>query len=896
MVLRALPTHAGSGHQPRAPERHGSRAVTAVEALGGDFRRQERRRRLDTLFLASALAALRLVPRRAIRGFESSCVARRRRTSLAVLRLLRLEDGRARHSLHAEPRARVDVLHRRHALAALAPDSLHPDVGNLSLLRLRLLLRVVDAFPVVVSLLSGALRGAREGGRALSLRVRAGAPGARLLLIHRRKLLGGTLTGEDDLLELAERELRGGGGVRSRGGVRRVERGDVRASLESREHRRREARLSRRHGEDALLHGGRVAHANHSHRSLLSEAMRAVHGLLIVGGVPVRICQDDGVCGLKVDTETARARGAQVDEMPPILFVEERRLVPTTRQGSGPVEAEVREPARVAKLLEHVEHHAELGEDEHLVPPRAHPREHLVQRGELTGARDERLYAVSVVMGDRLGRDVLAEQEGMAAHLPELHEEVTQLGHLLVGHGAGVRLVLALLCDAPAVVERLLLRRGVGGGELAEQTRLSLQQRLVPPALLVGQGDAHHRLRLGRENLGEHRLLGATQHQRLQQRPRRPHRRVIPKGGVRVHLHLLRAGRLEDVLKEHGDERAKLLEVVLQRRAGEQQRGVGSDTTHGVRHQAAVVLDALRLIEDEVPEVEPRRQHGLLRGEHFVRGDEDVESALQQHFLLETVTLRLGAVERDGAQGGAPSLRLRDPRGEDGQWTHHEVRPALVSRVAEVLEEREHLQRLAETHVVAEDAAARAGDVLRGEPRHALALILAQTGVEVVPLLRVVHRLLRRLIVLFAHLFFALIVREILQATRFLLGHVRLGEHPGGKLPLAIVQIRAFAGIQGLRQEGDEPVPEAKDERRLSHLHVQTLLLHLRVGRQSRLVIRRVFEALLGRGARDAAVGRAGLATAQRGGGAGGSHHPGSLESANRERGRGVLGAEEHRR
>ena len=146
---------------------------------------------------------------------------------------------------------------------------------------------------------------------------------------------------------------------------------------------------------------------------------------------------------------------------------------------------------------------------------------------------------------------------------------------------------------------------------------------------------------------------------------------------------------------------------------------------------------------------------------------------------------------------------------------------------------------------------------------------------------------------LFAHLFFALIVREILQATRFLLGHVRLGEHPGGKLPLAIVQIRAFAGIQGLRQEGDEPVPEAKDERRLSHLHVQTLLLHLRVGRQSRLVIRRVFEALLGRGARDAAVGRAGLAPTNAAAEPVAAITP--AVDGERERGAGVLGAK-HRR
>ena len=65
--------------------------------------------------------------------------------------------------------------------------------------------------------------------------------------------------------------------------------------------------------------------------------------------------------------------------------------------------------ASLAELLEHVEHHGKLGEDENLVTTRAHAGEHLVERLELARAPDERLGAVAAARaddgpGDRLRR------------------------------------------------------------------------------------------------------------------------------------------------------------------------------------------------------------------------------------------------------------------------------------------------------------------------------------------------------------------------------------------------------------------------------------------------------------------------------------------------------------
>ena len=87
----------------------------------------------------------------------------------------------------------------------------------------------------------------------------------------------------------------------------------------------------------------------------------------------------------------------------------------------------------------------------------------------------------------------------------------------------------------------------------------------------------------------------------------------------------------------------------MKRRAREKQRGRGADASHGVRDERRVVLDALRLVQNQIPKVEPRREHGLLRGEHLVRRHEDVERAVDENLFFEAVTLRLGPVEGDRA-------------------------------------------------------------------------------------------------------------------------------------------------------------------------------------------------------------------------------------------------------
>ena len=71
--------------------------------------------------------------------------------------------------------------------------------------------------------------------------------------------------------------------------------------------------------------------------------------------------------------------------------------------------------ASLAKLLEHVEHHGKLGEDENLVTTRA-CGEHLVERLELARRLDERLDAVAAARADDGLGGVVSEDERVAAH------------------------------------------------------------------------------------------------------------------------------------------------------------------------------------------------------------------------------------------------------------------------------------------------------------------------------------------------------------------------------------------------------------------------------------------------------------------------------------------------
>ena len=245
--------------------------------------------------------------------------------------------------------------------------------------------------------------------------------------------------------------------------------------------------------------------------------------------------------------------------------------------------------------------------------------------------------------------------------------------------------------------------------ELLEQRRLAQQQPLVPEELHLAQRAADRRLELGRHALLD-LLLGAAQHERPEQLRRVRELLVVhlrALGRVELEGRVEGGGGGEEVRVEEVEQRPQLVQVVLQRRAREQQRVREVEAADGLRDLRGVVLDHVALVDDQV--APPRavgelRLHGGRLG-HLERGDDDVDvgRALAERLHEALALLQVARVQLDGAQLRAEALELGHPRGEHRERRDDQVRPADALDELEVGEEGDGLQRLAQAHLVRED-------------------------------------------------------------------------------------------------------------------------------------------------------------------------------------------------
>ena len=119
--------------------------------------------------------------------------------------------------------------------------------------------------------------------------------------------------------------------------------------------------------------------------------------------------------------------------------------------------------------------------------------------------------------------------------------------------------------------------------------------------------------------------------------------------------------------------------------------------------------------------------HRLARG-HLVCCQHHVERAqiCERLTLQQLALLPIRRVKTDDAQRGGPFAELGEPRGEDGEGADDEVRTGDLQLQREYAEEGDRLHRLAQPHVVGEDAV-DAVPVRSEEPVDALHLM----GLEV---------------------------------------------------------------------------------------------------------------------------------------------------------------------
>ncbi|MDQ0648340.1 hypothetical protein QFZ53_002536 [Microbacterium natoriense] len=148
-------------------------------------------------------------------------------------------------------------------------------------------------------------------------------------------------------------------------------------------------------------------------------------------------------------------------------------------------------------------------------------------------------------------------------------------------------------------------------------------------------------------------------------------------------------------------ERPQLGEAVLHRRAGDGIGHVGAERGDRPMQLRLRVLDELRLVEDE-PRPLDRSELLLVETRHGVRAHHDVGRC--RGIRESPGPLATGALDEHDPQAGREPGRFRAPSAEHRGRRQHEERP-LLPRLTRVLHEAEQLQRLAETHVVSEDAA-----------------------------------------------------------------------------------------------------------------------------------------------------------------------------------------------
>ena len=165
--------------------------------------------------------------------------------------------------------------------------------------------------------------------------------------------------------------------------------------------------------------------------------------------------------------------------------------------------------------------------------------------------------------------------------------------------------------------------------------------------------------------------------------------------------------RREDPGVEQIEERPQLGEVVLERRAGEQERARKVHLAHGGRDLCVRVLEDVPLVEHKEAPVDLLDQRRAERGglHHLIRRHYHVVRAdLVRDARLETLALRdVRRMELDHAQHRAPALELGAPRGEHRERADDERCAGQLQGELEVGNQGDGLERLAKPHLVAED-------------------------------------------------------------------------------------------------------------------------------------------------------------------------------------------------
>ena len=252
---------------------------------------------------------------------------------------------------------------------------------------------------------------------------------------------------------------------------------------------------------------------------------------------------------------------------------------------------------------------------------------------------------------------------------------------------------------------------------------LLLELGLVDAHVACAQLDIDGLLHLGGQ-LGQHLVLGASPHQGRDPSSQRvePVRGPTALDGLSVHL-----GETSGVGVEPGghdrQERPQIHQAVLDRGAGDGELGGRLEATDALVGLRRVVLDELRLVEDQhLPVdaavlVELQTEQGV--GRH---DDPGVAHRLGQRGAAS----RLGLPDGDHLHARSEPVGLTVPVG-DHRGGGDDQEPSIGVLIEHVEEQPERLDGLSQAHVVGQDPA-QAIAVQERQPVQAVLLVVAQLG------------------------------------------------------------------------------------------------------------------------------------------------------------------------
>mmetsp|Transcript_15009 Transcript_15009/g.38568 ORF Transcript_15009/g.38568 Transcript_15009/m.38568 type:complete len:573 (+) Transcript_15009:2004-3722(+) len=443
--------------------------------------------------------------------------------------------------------------------------------------------------------------------------------------------------------------------------------------------------------EDGLLVGVARDEAVNLDVAGLPDAVAPRHGLQVILRVPVRVVQDDHIgCG-EGDALPASLCGQKEHKAVGVILGE---AVDGGLPGSAcraAVDALHVVPSQGEVVLQHVEHDDELAEDEHLVALLEERCQQAVQQLELAALRLE-------LLAGRVHQRVVpaaGDEVRVVGHLAQLHQQVVQLARHAAHHAAVLRLLRQRVDER--AVQQLLVELLLEGRHVRVHDDLHLAGQ---PDLHVALDAAEHegpqqRVQLG-DDLAALRLRGGSRVLVLL---------VVDVAEVEPRLKVREVA--EHIGQDEVEQRPQLRQVVLQRRAGEQQLVVGGDGAQLPQQLAVKVLQPVALIHHDVLPIVARQRLGVPHEDLEARdngrkGGGDLLAG--GHALAADLgALRGGAMVQHSGHAGAEALHLVDPVGQRGEGREDEE-GAVDALVAQVGEEADSLARLAKAHLVSEDA------------------------------------------------------------------------------------------------------------------------------------------------------------------------------------------------